>query len=271
MFFDTHSHLNFKAFDQDRDKVIKRSLKEGVFMINVGSDYGNSKLAVEIAEKYQTGVYASIALHPIHTKDEEFDYEKYKTLSKSAKVVAIGETGLDEMYPNDKQKEVFLQHLELARELGLPVILHCRKAHQELIKDLRFRIQDSRIEIKGVIHCFTGKWSEAKQYLDMGFYLGFNGIIFKMDLDEVIKKAPLERMLLETDCPYLTPLVRRSRRGKGDLVCSIQPGEDGLQERNEPVNVKYIAQRIAEIRGESIEKIAGITFQNAKNLFKHIA
>jgi TatD DNase family protein len=158
MLIDTHSHLNFDVFNKDRDAVINRSLKDGVFMINVGSDYKTSKLAVEIAEKHQEGVYAAVALHPIHAKaisnlkfqisnlhfqsknlkTETFNYEVFKRLAvSSSKVVAIGETGLDAMYPNSNQEEVFLEHLRLAKELNLPVILHCRKAHSDLISLLK--------------------------------------------------------------------------------------------------------------------------------------
>jgi len=291
MLIDTHSHLNFKAFEKDRSEVIKRSLKEGVFMINVGSNYETSELAVEIAEKYQSGVFSAVGLHPIHTqtisnlkfqisnlhtksknfKTEDFDYKKFKKLAQSSKkVVAIGETGLDAMYPNQSQEDVFLEHLKLAKELDLPVILHCRKAHQNLIKILKnyqfsipnfqsiFNNQFSNAnqkqsikqsKIRGVVHCFTGKWSEAKEYLEMGLYLGFNGIVFKHNVAETIKKMPLDKILIETDCPYLTP-----------------PQES--DKRNEPVFVKYVAQRIAEIRGETIERVAEITAQNAKALFK---
>ncbi len=249
MFIDTHSHLNFKAFNKDRDEVIKRSLEEGVWQINASSTFDTSKLAVEIAEKYDKGVYASIGLHPIHIRSEEFDEGKYKELAKSKKVVAIGETGLDYMYPEqEKQESVFLEHLQLAQELDLPVILHCRKAHKEMIEVLQ-NYSKTGAKIKGVVHCFTGKWAEAKKYLDMGLYLGFNGIIFKYNVDEVIKKAPLDRMLLETDCPYLTP----PQAGTG---------------RNEPLNIKYIVQRIVELRSESLETITQATTHNAKQLFK---
>jgi len=243
MLIDTHSHLNFKAFNKDRDEVIKRSLENNVWLINASSTFDTSKLAIEIAEKHQEGVYASVGLHPIHVKDEEFDVEKYRELAKSDKVVAIGETGLDYMYPEkEKQKQVFLQHLELAKELDLPVILHCRKAHDELLKLL----QSDRLS--GVVHCFTGRWSQAQKYLALGLHLGFNGIIFKHNVDEVIKKVPIDRILIETDCPYLTP-------------------PQAKKERNEPIFVKYVAERIAELRGESFKKIAEATTQNAKNLF----
>ena len=331
MLIDTHAHLNFNAYKEDADGVIRRSLENDVWMINVGSQYETSKKATEIAENYSKGVYAAVGLHPIHlaegifkvkldteeqafrTKNEKsksinsfppsfsraiakgeeesllsspslrensvgeedksssspslplrensvFDYEKYKNLTQSKKVVAIGETGLDYYYRpktkikleqfENKQKEVFLQHLELAKELNLPIIFHCRMAHDDLIKILntRYKIQNTRP--RGVVHCFTGTWEQAKDYMNMGFYLGFNGIIFKLNLDEIIKKTPLGRILIETDCPYLTP--------------------SPMTGRNEPLYVKYVAEKIAEIKKLSFEEIAKITTKNAQELFKII-
>ena len=276
MLIDSHAHLNFNAYRHDLDEVIKRQFAGNVWMINVGSKYETSKKAVEIAEKYGKGVYAAIGLHPIYSTvglvkiktdpeegnfiavGEDFDEEKYKELAKSEKVVAIGEIGLDYYYRpktkrklglfKEKQKEVFLRQLWLARELGLPVIFHCRMAHDDLLKILK-KFQVSSFKLQGVIHCFTGNWEQAREYLDMGFYLGFNGIIFKLDLDEIIKKTPLERILVETDCPYLTP-------------------PQAKVQRNEPLFVKYIVERIAEIKGTDYAKIAKITFSNARELFK---
>ena len=252
MLIDTHAHLNFNDFRNDFDEVIKRSLNEDVWMINVGSKYETSKKAVEIAEKYN-GIFAAIGLHPIHAKDESFDKEKYKELGRSDKVVAIGEIGLDYLKDykifKEEQKEVFLKQLNLAKELNLPAIIHCRMAHKDLLEILNFQFSISNFQLKGVIHCFTGNWEQAKKYLDMGFYLGINGIIYKMDLKEVIEKTPLEKILIETDCPYLTP-----------------PQADF--KRNEPIFVKYIAQDIAKIRNIDFQKVVEITFQNAKKLFK---
>ena len=242
MLIDTHAHLNFKAFNNDFNKVIRRSLSEDVWMINVGSKYDTSRKAVEIAEQYDSGVFASIALHPIHARDEEFNLERYKELAKSDKVVAVGETGLDYFKDyalfKDKQKEVFLKHLELAKELNLPVIIHCRMAHEDTIKML------AKHNILGVIHCFTGSWEQAKKYMDMGFHLGINGIMYKLDLKEVVEKTPLNRLLLETDCPYL-----------------------GKEKRNEPVFVRKIAKDIARIKGISFEEVVENTTQNAQELF----
>jgi len=272
MLIDTHAHLNFDAFKNDADEVILRSLDEGLWMINVGSHYTTSKKAVEIAEDYPQGIYASIGLHPINLDtglvkikidntegsrfEREFDYNKYKELAKSNKIVAIGEIGLDYYWRpkttvkkeifRQKQKDLLLKELKLSQELDLPVIFHCRMAHPDLVEILKNEV--SKIK-KGVLHCFTGNQEEAKEYMKMGFYLGFNGIIFKFDLKEVIKKTPLERILVETDCPYLSP-------------------PEFKKERNEPVAVKYIAEEIAKIKGVSIEKVAEVTTENAKTLFK---
>jgi TatD DNase family protein len=259
MLVDTHAHVNFNAYKDDADEVIRRSLNGGTWMINVGSQYDTSRRAVEIAEKYPQGIYAAIGLHPIHAPDEEFDYEKYKTLAGSQKVVAIGEIGLD--YKKEyvsfkqKQKEVFLKQLELAKGLNLPVIFHCRAAHNDLIEifstlNKNTMVQNVRMEeLRGIVHCFTGTWQEAKKYLETGFYIGFNGIIFKLNLDEIIKKTPLDKILIETDCPYLTP----PQVGVG---------------RNEPLFVKYVAEKVAEIKKISYEEIEETTTQNAKKLFK---
>jgi len=278
MLIDTHAHLNFDAFKNDADEVIRRSLDNNVWMINVGSQYNTSRRAVETAGRYEKGVYAAIGLHPMHltsgifkakldieeiefkTHEEEFDYEKYKelALSGSRRVVAIGETGFDYWYKpkaktkfeefKQKQKEVFLKQLELAQELNLPLIVHCRAAHEDLIDILNTKYKILNTKLEGVIHCFTGSWQEAEKYLKMGFYIGFNGIIFKLDLDEVIAKTSLEKMLIETDCPYLTP--------------------NPMTGRNEPIYVKYIAEKIAKVKNLSYKEISQITTKNARNLFK---
>jgi TatD DNase family protein len=252
---DTHAHLNFSDYDEDRDEVIKKCLDNNIRMINVvGTDYEGSKKAIEIAKKYPESIFASIGMHPENIGKEVFDFGKYKELAKSKKVVAIGEIGLDywnhpktkkkQMEFKEKQKKLFLEQLSLARELNLPVIFHCRLAHDDLIGTIK---QLNNLTIHGVVHCFTGNWEQAKKYLDMGFYLGFNGIIFKLNLDEIIKKIPLNRILLETDCPFLSPLTE--------------------VKRNEPLFVKYVAEKIAEIKSITFEEVAEKTTQNAKNLF----
>jgi TatD DNase family protein len=260
-------------------------------MINVGSQLETSRRAVELAEKHKEGVYAAIGLHPIHVTGSlmknkldpeelaaqesmaEFSLEDYRKLVLDSnknvcpeprrRVVAIGEIGLDYYYkPKTKvkledfkiqQKEVLLAQMDLARELNLPIIFHCRSAHEDLIQILntRYKIQDTKP--RGVIHCFTGTWQQAQEYLNMGLYLGFNGIIFKqiqgIDWQEIISKTPLEKILVETDAPYLTP-----------------PMTD--QERNEPIFVKYVVQEIAKIKKLSYQEVSEITTKNARELFK---
>ena len=267
---DSHAHLNFKSYENDLKEVINRCFEQDTWVINVGTKYETSKQAIKIAERYNDKIYASVGLHPIHLasevmkikmdeqeggffpKGERFDILKYKELCKSPKVVAIGEIGLDFYYKpktksrleifQDEQAELLSEQMDLAKELNLPVIFHCRKAHNQLIEILKNN------QVFGVIHCFTGTWKEAKQYLDMGFYLGINGIIYKLNLKEVIEKIPLNRMLLETDCPYLTPPAAKV-------------------ERNEPVFVRHIAKDVAKIKRTSFEEIVRATTQNTQNLF----
>ncbi|MFH0792145.1 MAG: TatD family hydrolase [bacterium] len=275
--FDTHAHINFNAFKEDADEVIRRSLLGGVGIINVGSNYDTSKAAIELAEKYPNDIYAAVGLHPIHLakgvfkmkmdeeemandKDEPVDFDKFRELILSSKkVVAVGEIGLDYYYrPKTKtrmeefksrQKEALLAQMEIADDLRLPVIFHCRSAHEDLINLLKSSIINHQSSITGVLHCFTGNWEEAQQYLELGLYLGLNGIIDKLDLAETITKMPLDKMLVETDCPYLAP------RELGDI-------------RNEPVNVKYVLKKIAQLRKISYEELEEITTDNAKKLFK---
>ncbi len=257
MIIDTHSHLQFDAFDDDRDEVIKRTLAENIQCINVGCSLDSSKKAVELAEK-QAGFFAAIGLHPTDA-DEPFDVQQYRELAKSKKVIAVGEIGLDffrKPFDPVKQKQVFIQQLDLAQELDLPVILHCRMAHDEVIQIIsNFKFQNSNL--RGVVHCFTGTWEQAQKYMDMGFYLGINGIIFKFNIDEVIKNAPLEKLLLETDCPFLTPLP---------AVALAKAGSYGP--RNEPIFMKYTIEKIAKLKSISAQEVAQKTTENARNLFK---
>lgn len=294
MLIDSHAHLNFSAFSKDREGIIKKCLENDVWMINVGSQYDTSKKAVEIAEQYEKGVYAAIGLHPIHldtglvkmrvdgkeidlstssrstlsgvevvefkSTEENFDYQGYKELTKSKKVVAIGETGFDyywrpkttakkELF-KQKQKELFLEHLRLAKELNLPVIFHCRMAQKDLIGTL---LKNPELKPKkAVAHSFVGNLEELNQYLNLGYYIGFNGIIFKkiegINFEELIKGTPLDKILIETDCPYLAPPPFQNQR-------------------NTPIYVKYIAEAIAKIKNKNLAEIEEITFQNAKKLF----
>ena len=281
MLIDSHAHVNFSVYKEDADEVIKRALDNNTWIINVGSQYSTSKRAVEIAQKYEKGVFAAIGLHPLHlqemkidhsevdsqavfkTRVEEFDYEKYRDLAKSPKVVAIGEAGLDYWYRpktktkiaefKERQKEAFLKQLNLAKELDLPIVLHCRLANDDLIEILNTEYKILNTKPRGVIHCFAGTPEQAQKYMDLGFFIGFTGLIFKKieglpEWQEIIEKIPLEKILVETDCPYLTP-----------------PPFEG--KRNEPLYVKYIAQKVAEIKSITLEEVAETTTQNAKKLF----
>jgi len=256
MLIDSHAHLNFPDYDKDRDEVVKKCLENNVWMVNVGTDYETSKKAVEISEEYSQGVFAAVGMHPENIGKEEFNCDRYKNLIRSKKVVAIGEIGLDYWHCpktkkkqtefKEKQKELSLRQLNLAKELNLPIIFHCRKAHNDLLEILK-KFQVSCFKLQGVVHCFTGNWQQAEKYLEMGLYLGFNGIIFKLNLDEIIKKAPLDKILIETDCPFLSPLAE--------------------VKRNEPLFVKYIGEKIAKLKNITFEEVAEKTTQNAKNLF----
>lgn len=253
---DTHAHLNFKPFDKDCAQVMERSFSNGVkFIINVGSQFATSKKAVELAESHRN-LYAAVGLHPIHAGDETFDFEEYKKLAQNKKVVAIGETGLDYFHIRERrlkklQKEVFLNHIKLAQELDLPLILHCRggkkesnKAHEEILEILK----EGKIN-KAVIHCFSANLDIAKEFLAMGFYVGFTGIVtFAKELDEVVKEIPLNKILAETDCPYLAPVPYRGKR------C-------------EPWHVKFTIEKIAQIKRINFSEVERQTEQNAINLF----
>lgn len=282
MLIDTHAHLNFPVFKDDADGVIRRSLDNGIWMINVGTNFKISKRATEISQKYKEGVFATIGLHPINLDtglvkiktdelegshfEKEFDYKKYKNLAlrslgEGERVVAVGEIGLDYYYKpktkkkleifKEKQKNLLLKELKLAKELNLPIILHCRMAHDDLIKI--FSENPNLRPKRAVAHGFVGNFEQLQKYLDFGFYIGFNGIIFKkiegIDFEENIRKTSLEKILIETDCPYLTP----------------PPFEN---QRNEPLYLRYTVQKIAKIKRTPSEKVAEITTKNAKELFE---
>jgi TatD DNase family protein len=188
----------------------------------------------------------------IKTREEKFDPERYRELCKDEKVVAIGEIGLDYYHNAENknlQREALLEQLNLAESVNKPVILHCREAHNDLLEILKNWTKFGNKEIRGVVHSFSGRLPQAQEYLDMGFYLGFNGIItFARDYDRVVKEIPVDRLVVETDCPYLTPIPFRGKR-------------------NEPSYVKYVAEKVAEIRGISVEEVAETTTRNAKKLF----
>jgi len=259
MYIDTHAHLNFKKFEADYKEVINRASAAQVKgIINVGSNLETSKKAVDIANEYPKGVYASIGLHPIHVKEvypersrgEEFIESDFEKLAKNKKVVAIGETGLDYYYNRATaaaQKELFRKHIKIAQKFSKPLILHSRDAGEDVLSVL----MEEKVDVSAVMHCFQENWGFAKVILDMGYYISFTGLItFAKNYDtfEVIQNMPLERLLIETDCPYMTP---EPYRGK----------------RNEPAYVIEVAKKIAEIRKISIEEVAEQTSKNAIELF----
>lgn len=273
---DSHCHIQFSAYKNDYEEVINRCKEKKCSMITVGTQKNTSKKGVDLANKYDN-IYATVGLHPIHifstqvdeeessflSREEEFDYDYYKELAQNHKVVGIGECGLELFHlPKEldrdkilkKQKNTFKSQIDLANELNLPITIHIRDAHLQTVKFLN-QITNKP---KGVIHCFTSNWTIAKQYLDLDLYLGFTGIITfppkktdpqpQHDLLEVIKKCPLDRMLIETDSPYLAP---QSYRGK----------------RCEPWMTEEVAKKIGEIKKKDYQEIISITEKNTKKLF----
>ncbi len=276
MLFDSHSHLNFQAFNEDREEVVARCKNADMLVVNVGAAYDTSKKAVEIADGQN--FYAALGLHPIHVFDEEFDIEVYQELidKNPGKIVAMGETGFD-YYHMDmsfakgaksveeikaKQKKVFLEHIELAKKNNLAVIVHGRNGEPaspyasqggnepNAYKDICELLKESDIK-RGVVHCFGGNIEEAKQVADLGFYVGITGIVtFDKTgvLEQIVREIPLEQILIETDSPYLCPVPYRGKR-------------------NEPLYVQYVAEKIANILGKDKQEIIEITGENAKKLF----
>lgn len=271
MIFDSHCHPQMAQYDKDREDVLNRALNNGVFMICVGTDLETSKQAIELANKYsgppspgygEASMWASVGLHPNDNLNEKFEVEKYRELLKQEKVVAFGEIGLD-YYRTEKledqkfQKERFIQQLELAKELKKPLILHCRDSKAgstgRAYPDIVEIIKNGNYDLNGgVVHSYTGSLQEVKQFLDLGLYIGFNGIItFARQYDEIVREVPLDRILLETDAPFLTP---EPYRGK----------------RNEPAYVIEVAKKLAELKKESLEKVVEETTNNCKKLFNLI-
>ena len=273
-FIDAHSHVNFSAFDADREETIKRAQEAGVWVINVGTQKDTSKSAVELAEKYSEGVYAIIGLHPIHTsvshhdkeelseeakafnsREEIFDKDFYRNLAKSKKVVGIGECGLDffgkpEKDVREKQETAFRGQIELAIELDLPLMIHCREAYSDALVILNEYKKIAGDKLRGDFHFFAGDIETAQKILDLGFNISFTGVItFARDYEKLVKYVPLGRMMSETDCPYVTPVPNRGKR-------------------NEPANVRDVVGKIARIRGEDSEKVRVELLENALKFFK---
>jgi len=253
MLTDTHTHLNAKQFDGDRQEVIERAVAAGVTrIVNVGFNRETIPSSVELAEKYDF-IYTTVGWHPqdaVHMTAEDLDW--IEQLCAHEKVVAIGEIGLDYYWdtsPKDVQMKVFREQIRLARRLGVPVVIHNRDAHQDVVQILR---EEKAADVGGIMHCFSGSWETAKQCLDMNFYISFGGpVTFKnaKQPKEVLAKVPLDRLLIETDSPYLTP---HPYRGK----------------RNESAYVRYVAEAAAEITGLTLEEVARVTTENAIRLLK---
>ncbi|MFH0877109.1 MAG: TatD family hydrolase [Candidatus Omnitrophota bacterium] len=254
MLIDTHCHLDFPEFEADRDFVLKRAREAGVeTVINIGSSFRGSLESVRLAQNYPE-VFASVGLHPHDAKDFSEDaFAKIKGLLGDKKVVAIGEVGLDyfrNLSELKDQEKVFKLFVALASEVNLPLIVHCRQAEEEVLRILQ---ESKNLKIPGVVvHCFSGSQDFLKKCLDLGFFVSFTcNITYKKSvaLKELVRVAPLERIFLETDAPYLSPEGRRGRR-------------------NEPAAVKDLAHEVAWIKGIDFEKVCAETTKNAKQFFK---
>lgn len=287
MLIDTHAHVNFRAFKDDAKEVLQRALDNGVQVITVGSQIDTSRSGVELANQFETGVWAVVGLHPEHThsqfvdeeethfktREEHFDYEAYKILAQNKKVVGIGECGLDyyrmpldklgtsadglslHQHIKEKQKAAFRMQIKLAKELNKALVIHSRPAKdsEELFDDLIKILNEEKAEqMRFELHSFTGNPEYLQKFLDRGAYVSFNGIITfdkTGNMEKLVKLAPLDKILLETDCPYLTPVPNRGKR-------------------NEPSFVKFVADKVAQIKNFSVEEIAEATTDNAKKLFQ---
>jgi len=251
MLIDTHCHLDFPAFDPDRDLVIQRALEAGInYFINIGATLESSAVSCKLACEYPE-VYASVGVHP-HDADT-FDLKaeaRLRQLAAGGKVVAIGETGLD-YYRNlsgkENQKQSFLKQIVLAKDLNLPLVVHCRQAEEETLEILK-----AALPLVAVVHCFSGNESFLKECLDCGFFISYTcNITYQkaQGLREMVRLTPLDKLMLETDAPYLSP-------------------EGFRGQRNEPFQIKLLADEVSRIKGVSFNEIADQTTQNAKYFFK---
>ncbi|MCB2297615.1 TatD family hydrolase [Clostridium tagluense] len=252
MIFDSHAHYDDEAFNEDRENVIMGLKDKGVIgVLNCGASLEGARMSVELSSKYDF-IYSAVGIHPEHAdivNDEIID--ELRNLAQNPKVRAIGEIGLDYHYeenpPRDIQKAAFKLQMELARELKLPVVIHDRDAHSDTLDILK-----QFPEVIGTIHCFSGSVEFAEECLKLGYYIGFTGVItFKnaKKIGEVAKVVPMDRILVETDCPYMSP---EPNRGK----------------RNESPYIKYIIEKISEIKEKTIQEIEHITICNIENLLK---
>jgi len=251
MLFDSHAHIDDEKFDADREQVIQRALENGVTgIINVGATMASSARSVALAAQY-ANIYAAVGIHPHDAQEAlETDYEQLAAWSKQDKVLAIGEIGLDyyyELSPRDVQRAVFVRQIDVARQMNMPFIIHDRDAHGDILDIVKSEAKG----LSGVFHCFSGSLEMAKEVIKLGFYISIAGpVTFKnaAKLPEIVAGIPLERLLVETDCPYLTP---HPHRGK----------------RNEPAYVRIVAEQVASLRGLELSALAEITSANVQRLF----
>ena len=255
MIFETHTHFDDKAFDEDRDEAIKAAVDAGVSrIVNVGASMGSSKTSVELALKYPV-IYAAVGVHPEDCEfltEEDIQILKNYALDKGNKVVAVGEIGLDYYWDEpqrDIQKKWFVRQLQLSKEVNLPIIVHSREAAKDTLDIIK---EEHNGSTGGVIHCFSYGIEMAKEYLDMGYYLGVGGVVtFKngRKLKDVVEYTPIDRIVVETDSPYLAPVPNRGKR-------------------NTSANLPFIIEEIASIKGMSPTQVEEATYENAMKLYK---
>ena len=251
--FDSHAHYDDEAFDKDRYELIEKLKSENVACItNIGSSMETSRSSIALAKKYEH-IYAAIGVHPSESEDmTEDDLEELRKMSEYEKAVAIGEIGLDHYYPEpgkELQEIWFRKQLRLAKELDLPVVIHSRDAAEDTVRVMK---EEKAQDIGGVVHCYSYSAELAKVFLNMGFYIGVGGVItFKngRKLLETVELTPLDRIVIETDCPYLSPVPLRGKR-------------------NDSGNLKFVISKLAEIKGVTEEKIAETTYENACRLYR---
>ena len=252
MLIDSHAHLDLPEFNNDREEIIAKAKENEIsHILTVGINLKSSKQAVRLADSHDF-IYASIGIHPHDTKQiDEHTYSALKSLSSNEKVIAYGEIGLDffrNLSPREVQIGRFREQIALAGELGLPLIIHDRDAHREVFEILK---EERAQDVGGIIHCFSGDYSMAKKCMDMGFYISIPGTVTfpkARDLQAIVEKLPLSRILTETDCPFLAPVPRRGKR-------------------NEPSFVRYVSEKIASLKGISFEEVAEVTSRNFMDLF----
>ncbi len=248
MIFDTHAHYDDKAFDSDRDELLENLFSDSVaYVVNQGTDLELSEYGIRLAERYEN-MYCAVGIHPENITETSLDdIQKIKRMASHSKVVAIGEIGLDYYWdiPREPQKLIFEKQLELANELDMPVNVHDREAHGDTLELIK------KYKPKGILHCFSGSVEMAEEVVKLGMYIGMGGVVtFKNSRKavEVVKVIPLERLVLETDCPYLAPVPFRGKRNDSSMI-------------------QYVAEKIAEIKNISAEEVLEETLHNAKRVY----